>query len=98
MVSEKELKEFANEQSKTIVIRTYVDGCSYDTPRKSTKREQTIIQAVIYGALLAIEHGADKQSVKDSSEFTADILLPEMNGYDTIYNRIEKYFEITAQN
>jgi hypothetical protein len=87
--SELEIKEYAKENSKTIVIRSYDNGGSIDTVRKSTKKESTIIEAVLFGALCAINNGSDIQSCKDTAEYTGDQLLPNVNGYDTFYRRIE---------
>lgn len=86
--TEQELKEYATQAAETIVIRTYNNGNSEDTKRNTTKLEKRIIFAIIYGALLAINNGADKQSAKDTAEYIGDLQIPEMNGYDTIYNKI----------
>ena len=89
--SESELRAYATDNSQTIVIREYENGNSYDYERKATEHEQKIIYGIIFGALLAINSGSDLRSVKDSSEYTVDILLKGVNGYDTIYNRIGNY-------
>ncbi len=68
-ITEQELKEYANKQAETIVIRTYTNGNSSDDRRATTEAEKQIISSVIYGGLLAIRHGADRQSVKDTCEF-----------------------------
>jgi len=84
-VKEQELKEYAQEQSKAIAIRSYNRGNSSDTIRATTEYESKIIEAVIFGALLAIRSGYDQQGAKASAEYIGDLLLPEMNGYLTIY-------------
>lgn len=91
--TEKELKEYAEKQAKTIVIRRYESGNSYDDKRTTTEPEERIIQSIIYGALLAINSGSDKQSAKNTAEYIGDLQIPTMNGYDTIYNRIEGFFD-----
>lgn len=90
--TEKEMKEYAEKAAETIVIRRYDNGNSYDDKRNSTTPEKNIIFTIIYSGLLAINSNADKQSVKDVCEFMGNLQIPEMNGYDTIYNRIETFF------
>ena len=92
--TEQELKEYAQEQSKTIVIRTYTNGNSKDEKRKATKPERKIIESIIFGGLLAINSGANVQSVADASEYIGNLQIPEMNSYDTIYNPIKDYQKI----
>ena len=62
-ITGQELKAFANEKAKTIVIRTYdKDGNSNDERRATTEPERKIIYTIIYGALLAIRN--DKANTK----------------------------------
>ena len=89
--TEQELKEYAQEQSKTIVIRTYENGNSKDEKRKATKSESKIIKSIIFGGLLAINSGANVQSVADTGEYIGNLQIPEMNSYDTIYNPIKNH-------
>ena len=93
--TEQEAKEYAQEESKTIVIRTYDNGNSNDERRKTSKPERKIIESIIYGGLLAIREGQktekEIQAIVDSCEFIAKIQLPEMNGYDTIYIPMKEY-------
>lgn len=88
-------KEYAQEQSGTIVIRTYENGCSNDERRKTTKPERKIIESIIFGGLLAIREGEktekEIQAIINSCEFIAKIQLPEMNGYDSIYNPMKDF-------
>ena len=90
--TEQELKEYANRRAESIVVRTYNEHGSRDDRRKTTKTEKRIISAVILGGLLAIRGGADRQSVQDACEYIGKLQIPEMNGYDTIYNPIRDYF------
>lgn len=89
--SEKELKEYAEKQAETIEVRTWVNGNSYDNRRDSTEQEKKVITNIIFGALLAINSGANKQSAMDTAEYTGNLLMRdivtsgEMNGYGTIY-------------
>lgn len=92
--TESEIREYVKQNSKTIVIRSYSEsGCSIDTVKKSTKKESAIIEAVLFGALVAINNGSDIQSCKDTAEYTGDVLLPNVNGYDTFYRRIEAFLK-----
>jgi len=90
--TEQEAKEYAESVSKTIAIRTYDNGSSNDTTRKSTKKEKEILTNIIYGALLAIKNhnlgGIAVQAAKDTAEFTADLMIPGINGYLSVYNKI----------
>ncbi len=95
--TEKELREYAEMQAETIEIRTWKNGNSYDNRRETTEQEKHIITSVIYGALLAINSGADKQSAKDTAEYTGNLLMRDivkdgkMNGYGTIYIPIDNF-------
>lgn len=90
--TEQEAKEYAKNVSNTITIRTYDNGSSDDIKRKSTKKERKILTNIIYGALLAIKNhnlgGIAVQAAKDTAEFTADLMLPYINGYLSVYNKI----------
>ena len=94
--SEPDLKELALASSKTIVIRTYVNGNSSDDERTATEEESTIIFNLIFGALLGCNWGETnrnnrdvQQGIIDSAEFIAHLFIPNANCYDTIYNRIK---------
>jgi hypothetical protein len=98
--TEQELKAYAEMKAETIVIRTYKNGNSDDERRDSTPEEKKIIESVIYGGLLAIRSGVDKQSVKHACEYIGNIFMKdivtegEMNGYDSIYNPIGEFPEM----
>lgn len=96
-MTEQQLREYAQEKSKSIVIRSYDRGNSKDTRRPSTKPEAQIIENILFGAFLAINQKADKQSVKDTAEYTGNLFIPEMNGYDTIYNVIGDFIKECVQ-
>ena len=93
IVSEQELKAYAEKKAESIVIRSYDEnGNSSDDRRKTTKQEKEIISTIIFGGLLAIRGGADRQSVQDACEYIGKLQIPAMNGYDTIYNPIGDFF------
>lgn len=86
-----EAKEYADSVSNTLVTRTYEE-------RKATKKEKEIISNIIYGALLAIKwHNFDKNAVqiaKDTAEFTVDTMIPNINGYKSVYLKIDNFVRI----
>lgn len=96
--TEQEAKEYAESASNTITIRTYDNGSSDVTTRKSTKKEKEILTNIIFGALLAIKNhnlgGIAVQSAKDTAEFTADLMIPHINGYLSVYNKIGDFIEL----
>lgn len=96
--TEEELKAYATMKAETIVIRSYdTKGNSSDDRRDTTPEEKKIIESVIFGGLLAIRSGSDKQSVKHACEYVGNLLMKDiihegqMNGYDSIYNPIGEY-------
>lgn len=92
--SEKELKESAEKVAKTITIRTYVDGSSYDKERKATAKESKIILSIVFGALLSARWNTNLQVSKDTAEFIGGLQLADnVNCYDTIYNKVQKCWD-----
>ena len=97
-ITDQELREYAEKQAETIVIRTYDErGNSNDERRTSTEAEKQIISSIIYGGLLAIRSGADEKSVADACEYIGYIQMRnvvadgKMNGYDSIYRPIRDF-------
>ena len=97
-ITEQELREYAEKQAETIVIRSYDErGNSNDERRASTEAEKRILSSIIYGGLLAIRSGADEQSVADACEYIGNIQMRNvvkegrMNGYDSVYRPIRDF-------
>lgn len=93
--TEQEAKEYAESVSNTLFIREYDNGNSENTERKTTPREKKILTNIICGALFAIRvHNLNSiavQSAKDTAEFTADLMLPYINGYLSVYLKIDNF-------
>lgn len=98
--TEQELKAYAEMKAETIVIRTFNNGNSSDDIRDTTPSEKQILTSIIYGGLLAIRYGAQKQSVLDACEYIGNIQVEElikngrMNGYDSVYMPISQFPEM----
>lgn len=87
------LKDEAKEASKTITIKEE-DGT--EVKRESTPEESDIIGIAIYSALLVIRsHEGEEsyQAAKDTAEFMADFLIPDLQGYLSVYIPIERIIE-----
>ena len=93
--TEQEAKEYAESVSNTLFIRDYNDGNSEDTERQATPQEKEILTNIICGALFAIRTnqlgGIAIQTAKDTAEFTADLMLPYINGYESVYLKIDNF-------
>ena len=93
MTTEQELKTYAQEKSCTVLIRARHDGSCGDCRRQTTKQEAKIIESAIFGALLAIRSGSDVQAAKDTAEYIADLLIPGVNGYISVYQPIGDFVD-----
>jgi hypothetical protein len=94
---ESELKQIAADMSESIVIRTYDNGNSNDTQRKTSEIEKQVIFNIAYGALLGLNHGEQvrsnrnmEQGIVDTAEFTLMQFIRDCNAYDTIYWPLKK--------
>jgi hypothetical protein len=74
--------------------------------RKATEEERRALTGIIGGALSSIAFYActdewkpeNVRIVKDTAEFTAIYLLPNINNYNTVYNRIQKIIDLFTEN
>lgn len=93
--TEQEAKEYAESVSNTLYIRTYNNGNSDDTKRQTTESEKGILTNLIYGALLAASwHGLEENAVqgaKNTAEFIARLMIPNINGYLSVYLQIAEF-------
>ncbi len=101
ITTENNIKDYAMECAKTIVIRTYENGSSKDTRRKTTGKEEKILSNIIAGALYTVlfysgsnderVHKQTLQHAADTAEFISHGLLPSANGYDSVYLPIKSF-------
>lgn len=93
-----EAKEYAQNVSEEITIRKYNNGSSEDIKKKTTAREKAMLTNIIYGALLTIRHhrldNTAIKAAKDTAEFTADLMIPHINGYLSVYNKIGDFLSL----
>lgn len=95
--SHAELHEIAGEIAATIVIRTYVNGCSNDTRRATTEAERDTIHRITLSALHSLNFGEDvrgsadmSQAIIQTAEFMIISLLPAANSYNTVYLPLQR--------
>ena len=92
-MKEQDLKDVAmNAIAPRIVIRSMVNGTSYDEARATTEPERAIIEKIAYGALLALNESEINRSEKNAerasvsgAEYMTKLFIPECNSYDTMY-------------
>ena len=95
-----ELKAIAENLSKYISIRTYVDGGnSLDSKRLSTPEEQSILTRIFYAALLTLRTALVSNSpdcayaIISNAEYTAMQFIENCNTYDTIAQPLDSVIE-----
>lgn len=88
-ISENELKVLAKRLSETITIRTYINGNSYDDTRPTTETEKDILYKILFGTLLGLNYDTtsyeEDMGIVHTAEFITKQIIPECNGYDTVY-------------
>lgn len=97
---------FFNENVRKEILRDFTTTVIThgNEERKATETERRILSGIIGGALSTIafyactESWNDVRTVKDTAEFTAIHLLPEINGYNTVFNRIQKILDLYTEN
>jgi very-short-patch-repair endonuclease len=98
--------KIADEISKTIVVRDYINGSSRDTRRETTEKERKILYNVVLAALNTLNYtAADENGVYDIKTHailnTAEYMFMRFindpvdgnahaNSYDSIYNPLAK--------
>lgn len=97
--SEQQMKEFAADASKVVMVRTYTAGSSNDAPRPATEDEQRVLFFTIYGGLLSANYSGKVQEAADTAEYIAGVAFGEkkhnethINAYDCVYNPIKEFF------
>ena len=105
-ITEEELKEYAAESSRSIVIRYTVNGRSDDRRRDTTLEEAAVIERIIFGAMINISYGRNIKTTADAAEFIGMQFLPgagrsynepHTNSYDTIYLPIKQWARLQEQ-
>lgn len=96
--SEHDALNFAKEASQSVVIRSYVNGCSNDERRPSTETEAQLVTNAIAAALFSIRSGYDEDSAKATAEFfitrcnnTDGVWDEHINTYDSVYIPINDF-------
>lgn len=94
--TEKMASEYANEISKSVVIRSYDNGNSKDERRESRPAEAQMVENAIAAALIAIKNGYDENSAKATAEFFVIHNSGEthINSYDSVYIPINNFLKI----
>lgn len=89
--TEGEMKTYAKQCSERITMRKKTMYGVCDVECVTSEKESEILYSCIYGALLAIYNGAPVQAAADTAEFIGDVMIPEMNGFDSIYLKIKNF-------
>ena len=84
------LRAMVEPYTQTIIIRTYENGNSRDTRRAATDEESKILFKILYGAISSINFHTRNDNGKieaiiNGAEFTGDLFIPDMNGYNSVY-------------
>lgn len=94
---ENKLCEIAGQIAANITYRTYRGGNSEDICRKSTAAEYDIIYKIALAALLALNNGETarqsriaEDAIINAAEYTLNIMVMGVNGYDTLYQPLRK--------
>lgn len=105
-----ELKAIIGKFTGSLVERTYyrlgpngehipdIDGTSVDTRRPSTPAEKSILENLMRSALYTIRMGGDVQTALNTVELAADMMIENLNGYDSIYLPLRKILRVASEN
>lgn len=90
------MKAYALEYSKRDVTDMN-DGGEWRT-RMPTVSESNMLYKLFYGAMLGMNWGEENRSdskrrdaIINAFEFEANLLLPKLNNYNTVYCRLKEY-------
>lgn len=90
-----DIDTYAAAQARILYVRTYVNGCSHDTPIFTVmQQDRLMVQTLISGAISAYVHGyAALQDAANTAEFQATKYFKDrdinINFYDTVYSPIK---------
>lgn len=87
-----QLRNMATELAS--IITTRVGGT--DSKRVTTETEREMLRKLFYGALLELNRNGGSQfdyGVLNCAEMTADLFIPYMNGYDTVFCPLKRVIE-----
>lgn len=87
--AEQELRNMARELSNTIYARS--ENGSLILP--ATDVERDTLFNIFYGALLELNRKTDhtwEYAIQNTAEMTADLFMPYINGYDTVFMPLNK--------
>lgn len=87
--TEQELKNMARELSRVIYLRSEKGSVA----RAATDVEQDTLSNIFCGALLELNRKTDptwEYAIQNTAEMTADLFMPYINGYDTVFIPLDK--------
>ena len=89
--NQEQMEEIARDIAGSIVIRTYHNGNSCDTRRETTPEEKEIIRKIALSVMYSYAfYNSEIDSILNVAEFTIDMIIPNVNGYDTLYIPLRK--------
>ena len=91
--TEQQVKEYAEESAKSVVIYSFENDHHNNIRRKATKAESYLVERAIAAALLAIRSGYDEDSAKATAEFFVlyNTGKTHVNTNDSVYVPIKDF-------
>lgn len=105
-----ELKTIIGKFTASLVERRYfrrgpngekipdTDGNSEDIRRDSTPAEKSILDNLMLSALYVIRQGGNVDMVLSTVEYAADLMIENLNGYDSIYLPLREILKEASEN